>query len=109
MSILNGNRAWESRALRWEESFDLAKPFTQVLDAAIIPPNWETFTMDVTAISPQLKEYENKWVAIDESEEKIVGVGDDAFAATEDAQRNGYQETILFKVPSFDVALIPLA
>ena len=65
--------------------------------------------MDISAISPQLEEYENKWVAIDESEEKIVGVGDDAFEATEDAQRNGYQETILFKVPSFDVALIPLA
>ncbi len=65
--------------------------------------------MDITAISPQLEKYENKWVAIDESEEKIVGVGDDAFEATEDAQRNGYQETILFRVPSFDVALIPLA
>lgn len=65
--------------------------------------------MDIAAISPQLKEYENKWVAIDESEEKIVGVGEDVFEATEDAQRNGYQETILFKVPSFDVALIPLA
>jgi len=65
--------------------------------------------MDISSISPQLEEYENKWVAIDESEEKIVGVGDDAFEATEEAQRNGYQETILFKVPSFDVALIPLA
>jgi hypothetical protein len=83
--------------------------FTRVLNAAIILPNWRSFTMDITAISPQLEKYENKWVAIDESEEKIVGVGDDAFEATEDAQRNGYQETILFRVPSFDVALIPLA
>jgi hypothetical protein len=65
--------------------------------------------MDISAISPQLEEYGNKWVAIDESEEKIVGEGDNAFEATEEAQRNGYQETILFKVPSFDVALIPLA
>ena len=32
-----------------------------------------------------------------------------ALEAAEDAERNGYQETILFKVPSFDVALIPLA
>jgi hypothetical protein len=64
--------------------------------------------MDISTISPQLEGYENKWVAIDESEEKIVGVGDDAFKATEDALRNGYQKTILFKVPSFDVALIPL-
>ena len=65
--------------------------------------------MDLTTISAQLEEYENKWIAIDESEEKIVGVGDDAFAATEAAERGGYQDTILFKVPSFDTALIPLA
>lgn len=65
--------------------------------------------MDLTAISAQLEKYENKWVAIDESQEKIVGVGNDAFEATEDAERRGYPETILFKVPSFDSALIPLA
>ena len=65
--------------------------------------------MDLTTISAQLEKYENKWVAIDELEEKIVGVGDDAFEATEDAERSGYQDTILFRVPSFDVALIPLA
>ena len=65
--------------------------------------------MDIAAISAQLEEYENKWIAIDESEEKIVGVGDNAFEATEDAERGGYQDTILFKVPSFDAALIPLA
>jgi hypothetical protein len=65
--------------------------------------------MDLTTISAQLEKYENKWVAIDESEEKIVGVGDDAFEATANAERGGYQDTILFKVPSFDTALIPLA
>ena len=65
--------------------------------------------MDLTAISAQLEKYENKWVAIDESQEKIVGVGNDAFEATEDAEYHGYQETILFKVPSFDSALIPPA
>ena len=61
--------------------------------------------MDITAISAQMEKYENKWIAIDESEEKIVGVGDDAFEATESAERSGYQDTILFKVPSFDSAL----
>ena len=63
---------------------------------------------DVAKLSPQFDQFENKWVAIDESEEKVVGVGDDAFEATEDAERNGYRETILFKVPSFDSALVPL-
>ena len=65
--------------------------------------------MDVAAISDELKKFENKWVAIDESEEKIVGVGENAFEATSEAERRGYQDTILFKVPSFAKALIPLA
>ena len=50
--------------------------FTPALDAAIILRNGRSFTMDLTAISAQLEKYEDKWVAIDESEEKIVGVGD---------------------------------
>jgi hypothetical protein len=50
------------------------------------------FTMDLTAISTQFEKYENKWVAIDESQERIVGVGTDAFEATEDAERHGYQD-----------------
>jgi len=65
--------------------------------------------MDIATISAQLKEYENKWVAISEPDGKVVGVGNNAFEATEDAERKGYQDTILFKVPSFDSALIPLA
>ena len=65
--------------------------------------------MDLTSISAQLEKYENRWIAIDESEERIVGVGDDAFEATQDAERRGYRDAILFKVPSFDNALIPLA
>jgi hypothetical protein len=86
-------------------SFGLGMRFTRVLDVGHNPADWRASTMELTAISAQLEKCENKWVAIDESEEKIVGVGDDAFEATEDAQRHGYQETILFKVPSFDVAL----
>ena len=65
--------------------------------------------IDIAKLGTQFEKYEDKWVAIDDSEEKIVGSGDNAFEATEDAERNGYQETILFKVPSFDSALIPMA
>jgi len=65
--------------------------------------------MELATISAQLENYENKWVAIDESEERIVGVGDDAFEATNEAERRGYKDPILFKVPSFDSALVPLA
>jgi len=63
---------------------------------------------DVAKLAPQFDQFENKWVAIDESEEKVVGVGDNAIEANDDAERNGYRETILFKVPSFDSALVPL-
>ncbi len=65
--------------------------------------------MDIANLGTQLEQYEDKWIAIDESEEKIVGVGDNAFEATAEAEQKGYQETILFKVPSFDSAFIPLA
>lgn len=65
--------------------------------------------LDIANLSQEIEKFEDKWVAIDESEEKIVGVGDNALEATADAERNGYQETILFKVPSFDSAFIPLA
>jgi len=65
--------------------------------------------MDIAKLGKQLEKYEDKWIAIDESEEKIVGSGQNAFEATENAERNGYQETILFKVPSFDSASIPVA
>ena len=65
--------------------------------------------MDIANLSAEFEKYQDKWIAIDESEEKVVGVGDNALEATADAERNGFQETILFKVPSFDSAFIPLA
>jgi Family of unknown function (DUF5678) len=65
--------------------------------------------LDIAHLSDEIAKHEDKWIAIDESEEKIVGVGDNSLEATADAERNGYPETILFKVPSFDSAFIPLA
>jgi Family of unknown function (DUF5678) len=65
--------------------------------------------MDISKLQTEIEKYENKWIAIDESEERVVGVGDDALQATANAEQNGYQETILFRVPSFDSAFIPLA
>jgi Family of unknown function (DUF5678) len=65
--------------------------------------------LEIAHLSEEIAKYEDKWIAIDESEEKVVGVGDNALEATAAAERNGYQETILFKVPSFDSAFIPLA
>ena len=52
--------------------------------------------IDISNLSPEIEKFEDKWIAIDESDEKIVGVGDNALEATADAEQHGYQETILF-------------
>lgn len=65
--------------------------------------------MDTAKLGKQLEKYEDQWIAIDESEERIVGIGDNAFEATANAERNGYPETILFKVPSFDASFVTMA
>ena len=56
-----------------------------------------------------ISSHENKWVAIAEIEgkETVVGSGDDATEATEQAKARGYLEIFLFKVPSFHVGYIP--
>ena len=51
------------------------------------------------ALAEELGKYEGKWVAILESEQKVVGTGNDAYEAKVDAERRGYAETALFKVP----------
>jgi hypothetical protein len=40
--------------------------------------------------------YAGKWVAILESEQKVVGSGNDAYEAKVDAERKGYADTALF-------------
>lgn len=55
--------------------------------------------MDIANLSGEFEKYEDRWIAIDESEEKVVGVGDNALEATAEAERNGFQDTILFKAP----------
>lgn len=49
-------------------------------------------------LAEELHKYENKWVAILESERKIVGSGDNAYDAKLDAEAAGYSEIALFKV-----------
>lgn len=61
------------------------------------------------SFTDQLRDYENKWVAIFEPEESIVGSGDDPLEAKLDAERNGYKEVSLFQVPPFDLVYVPLA
>jgi Family of unknown function (DUF5678) len=54
-----------------------------------------------------LTKYEDKWVALSESEGKVVGVGEDAHEAQMEAQKHGYKEPVILKVPSSDYGYIP--
>lgn len=58
--------------------------------------------MNIATVADQFVEYENKWVAISETEEKIVASGENAFEAIERAKELGYPETILYRVPNLD-------
>ena len=53
------------------------------------------------SLEDDLMNYENKWVAILEDEERVVGSGDTPIQAKADADANGYTETALFKVQPF--------
>jgi len=51
---------------------------------------------------PQLKQYENKWIALTHPDDEIVGSGTDAASAIRDAETKGYTEVFLFKLFPFD-------
>ena len=63
------------------------------------------------AFVDELRKYENRWVAIVQTEgsEMIVGSGRDAVEAIADAEAKGFRDTVLFKVPPLNVALVPKA
>jgi len=49
-------------------------------------------------LEDELGKYENQWVAISETERKVVGSGENALEAKAEAEANGYRDTALFKV-----------
>lgn len=57
-----------------------------------------------------LRPYENKWIALIESEgaKIIVGSGDEADEAMREAEAKGFGDAYLYKVFPFDVGYIPL-
>jgi hypothetical protein len=58
-------------------------------------------------LTEQFRDYEDMWVAILDSESRIVGSGADPLEARADAERKGYRETTLFQVPAFDQLYVP--
>jgi len=61
------------------------------------------------AFVEELRKYENKWVAIHETDdgEIIVGSGDDAVIAMREAEANGFHNAYLMHVNRFDRGYIP--
>ena len=52
----------------------------------------------LVSLQEQLGQYEDKWVAILERIQTIVGSGNDAYEVKLDAEANGYPDIELFKV-----------
>jgi hypothetical protein len=64
--------------------------------------------MATPSLTEQMRAYEDKWVAmVQEPEEMIVGSGPEPLDAKLDAQRRGYENTILFWVPPAGTILAP--
>jgi hypothetical protein len=55
------------------------------------------------AFAELVRQYENMWVALIETDggESVVGHGSTAVEAANEAKENGYSQVILFRVPSF--------
>jgi len=53
------------------------------------------------SLEDDLMNYEDKWVAIAEDEERVVGSGETPRQAKAEADANGYPEAALFKVRPF--------
>lgn len=61
-----------------------------------------------TAFADLIRDYENLWVAIVEREgvEFVVGHGQSAVLAANEAKEKGYPQATLFKVPSFKTRFV---
>jgi len=57
----------------------------------------------------QLEEHEDKWIAFVEKDgaEIVVGSGQDAVEAMNQAEKEGYPDAVLFRVPRFDRHYVP--
>ena len=54
-------------------------------------------------LTPVIKGFQNKWVALSEDERTVYGAGDTARAAIQDAESKGYADYVLFFVRPFNL------
>jgi hypothetical protein len=71
--------------------------------------NGEEMGLDFADVASQFTEFEDQWVAINESGNKIVASGASIFEVDKEAERQGYENVFLFKVPRSDHGFAPLA
>jgi hypothetical protein len=55
----------------------------------------------------QLKDYENKWVALRKLDQQVVGSGKDLSEAKKNANAHGYTDVIFLKVYPLNMGYIP--
>ena len=62
-----------------------------------------------TAFAELTRDYENLWIALDErnGDRVVVGSGHTALQAATMAEKKGFPDAALFKVPSFSSSFIP--
>jgi hypothetical protein len=58
--------------------------------------------MEKPDLSYELLDYENRWVAILESEERIVASGSDAYEVQQEAEKRGYSDVLIMRVRETD-------
>ena len=59
--------------------------------------------MSPVDLAPLVKDYQSKWVALSEDQTKVLGVGESAQAAAQDAESKGEPDYTLFYVRPFDL------
>jgi hypothetical protein len=63
--------------------------------------------IDFADLAAQFGEFENQWIAIDANAEKIVANGATLLEVDREAERQGYENVFLFKVPRSDQGFAP--
>ena len=59
--------------------------------------------MSPVDLTPTIKDFQNRWVALSEDEKTVYGVGDTAQATIQDAESKGHRDFVLFFVRPLDL------
>ncbi len=63
--------------------------------------------VQILDLSKVLRPYENKWVALSEDHQRVVGSGDTLKQAQKQAEEKGQKHPVYTKVLPFDISYVP--